>query len=75
MPVLQAAHSGDAADEVLRVTGETAAPVIVIGLQRRSPVGRLVTSSDAQRILLNATQSVLAVKPASRRGWDGSLPT
>jgi nucleotide-binding universal stress UspA family protein len=61
--VRQTAHQGDAADEVLRVADETAASVIVIGLRRRSPVGKLITGSDAQRILLQAGQPVLAVKP------------
>lgn len=63
LEVRQAAHAGDAADEVLRVADETAASVIVIGLRRRSPVGKLITGSDAQRILLHASQPVLAVKP------------
>jgi nucleotide-binding universal stress UspA family protein len=63
LEVRQAAHAGDAADEVLRVADETAASVIVIGLRRRSPVGKLITGSDAQRILLHADQPVLAVKP------------
>lgn len=61
--VRQAAHDGDAADEILRLADETAASVIVIGLRRRSPVGKLITGSDAQRILLHADQPVLAVKP------------
>jgi nucleotide-binding universal stress UspA family protein len=63
LEVRQAAHAGDAADEVLRMADETAASVIVIGLRRRSPVGKLITGSDAQRILLHAGQPVLAVKP------------
>jgi nucleotide-binding universal stress UspA family protein len=63
LEVRQGAHDGDAADEVLRVADEIAAVVIVIGLRRRSPVGKLITGSDAQRILLNANQPVLAVKP------------
>ncbi|MCV2487799.1 universal stress protein [Geodermatophilus sp. YIM 151500] len=59
----QAAHDGDAADEVLRVAGEADASVIVIGLRRRSPVGKLLMGSTAQRILLDADRPVLAVKP------------
>ena len=61
--VRQDAHDGDAADEILRAADETAASVIVIGLRRRSPVGKLITGSDAQRILLQADRPVLAVKP------------
>jgi nucleotide-binding universal stress UspA family protein len=59
----QAAHSGEVADEVLRVAQETDASVIVIGLRKRSPVGKLLMGSSAQRILLDADRPVLAVKP------------
>jgi nucleotide-binding universal stress UspA family protein len=57
----QAPHAGDAADEVLRVAEE--ADASVIGLRRRSAVGKLLMGSAAQRILLDAQRSVLAVKP------------
>jgi nucleotide-binding universal stress UspA family protein len=59
----QAAHSGDLSDEVVRVADEADASVIVIGLRRRSPVGKLLMGSTAQRILLDADRPVLAVKP------------
>ena len=59
----QTAHSGDAADEVLRVAQEVDASVIVIGLRKRSAVGKLLMGSVAQRILLDADRPVLAVKP------------
>jgi nucleotide-binding universal stress UspA family protein len=56
-------HSGDVADEVLRVATEVDASVIVIGLRRRSAVGKLLMGSAAQRILLDADRPVLSVKP------------
>lgn len=59
----QTSHGGDAADEVLRVADEVDASVIVIGLRKRSAVGKLLMGSSAQRILLDATRPVLAVKP------------
>ena len=59
----QTAHSGDADDEVLRVAQEVDASVIVIGLRKRSAVGKLLMGSVAQRILLDADRPVLAVKP------------
>ena len=61
--VVQDARRGELADEVLRVAGDVGASVIVIGLRRRSPVGKLLMGSSAQRILLEADRPVLAVKP------------
>jgi nucleotide-binding universal stress UspA family protein len=52
-----------AADAIVRVAGEIDADLIVIGLRRRSPVGKLVTGSAAQVILLAADCPVVAVKP------------
>jgi nucleotide-binding universal stress UspA family protein len=63
LDVRQEPHTGDLADEVVRVAGEVDASVIVIGLRRRSPVGKLLMGSTAQRILLDADRPVLAVKP------------
>ncbi len=61
--VHQEPHAGDVADEVVRVAGAVGASVVVIGLRRRSPVGKLLMGSTAQRILLDADRPVLAVKP------------
>ena len=63
LEVRQGVHSGELAEEVLDVADEIDASVIVIGLRRRSPVGKLLLGSSAQRILLDATRPVLAVKP------------
>jgi nucleotide-binding universal stress UspA family protein len=61
--VHQEAHTGDVADEVVRVASAVDAEMIVIGLRKRSPVGKLLMGSTAQRILLDADRPVLAVKP------------
>jgi nucleotide-binding universal stress UspA family protein len=55
---------GDAppADDLLEAASQTSAEVIVIGLRRRTPVGKLLLGSNAQRILLDAECPVLAVK-------------
>jgi nucleotide-binding universal stress UspA family protein len=59
----QEPHAGELSDEILRVAMEADASVIVIGLRKRSPVGKLLMGSSAQRILLDADRPVLAVKP------------
>ncbi|SFA98527.1 Nucleotide-binding universal stress protein, UspA family [Nocardioides alpinus] len=53
----------DVGDQVLAVAAEVAGDLIVIGLRKRSPVGKLLMGSVAQRILLGADCAVLAVKP------------
>ena len=55
----------DVVDQVLAVAADVAADLIVIGLRRRTPVGKLLMGSVAQRILLGAECAVLAVKPAA----------
>lgn len=51
------------AEDVVGVANELGASMIVIGLRRRSRVGKLVLGSNAQDILLTADCAVLAVKP------------
>ncbi len=53
----------DLADDLVAAAERTSAQLIVIGLRRRSPVGKLILGSNAQRILLDAPCPVLAVKP------------
>ena len=55
----------DVGDQVLSVAADVSADLVVIGLRRRSPVGKLLMGSVAQRILLGAECAVLAVKPAA----------
>jgi nucleotide-binding universal stress UspA family protein len=50
------------ADELLDVAVELDARLIVIGLRRRNPLGKLITGSTAQQVLLDASCDVLAVK-------------
>jgi len=56
------AGSVEPADDVLTVAEETDAELFVIGLRRRTPVGKLILGGSAQRILLEAGCPVLAVK-------------
>lgn len=62
--VRQLVRGGDAADDLIQVAEEVGADMIVIGLRRRSPVGKLILGSNAQRVLLDAPCPVLAVKAA-----------
>ena len=52
----------DPATELIAIAQDSEAELIVIGLRRRSPVGKLILGSSAQRILLDADCAVLAVK-------------
>jgi nucleotide-binding universal stress UspA family protein len=52
----------DPAEELIRVSESSPDAIIVIGLRRRSPVGKLLLGSNAQRVLLDASCPVLAVK-------------
>ena len=61
--VLQPTEDTGAGDSILAAAREVGADLIVIGLRRRSPVGKLITGSTAQQILLEAECPVLAVKP------------
>ena len=52
----------DPAEDLVDVANKEQAALIVIGIRRRSPVGKLLLGSNAQEILLTADCPVLAVK-------------
>ncbi|MFC5998285.1 universal stress protein [Quadrisphaera sp. GCM10027208] len=60
--VRQLVRGLEPAEDLIAVAEETGAQMIVIGLRRRTPVGKLILGSNAQRILLDAPCAVLAVK-------------
>lgn len=52
----------DAASQILDLGDEHPDSMIVIGLRRRSPVGKLLLGSTAQTILSQSTRPVLSVR-------------
>jgi nucleotide-binding universal stress UspA family protein len=59
---------GDVAEQVLDVATGLKASLIVLGLRRRTPVGKLLMGSVAQRVILGADCPVLCVKPGTVPG-------
>ena len=60
--IRQLAVDEDPAEAILSSVGDASRDLIVIGLRRRTPVGKLITGSVAQEVLLGADCAVLAVK-------------
>ena len=58
----------DYASEVLEATRDNAAILVVIGIRHRTPVGKLLVASAAQRVLLDAPCPVTAVKAPGAAG-------
>src|SRR5690625_873620 len=56
-------RGNDVAEALVHTAIDTDAELIVIGIRRRSPLGKLILGSNAQRILLEAPCHVLAAKP------------
>ncbi|MEO7448011.1 MAG: universal stress protein [Humibacillus sp.] len=55
-------HGSDPADQLLSVIEQERPRLLVIGIRHRTAVGKLLLGSTAQRLLLDATCPVLAVK-------------
>ena len=60
--VRQLVRGFEPAEDLIGIAEDSDADLIVIGLRRRTPVGKLILGSNAQRILLDAPCPVLAVK-------------
>jgi nucleotide-binding universal stress UspA family protein len=60
--VRQLVRGFEPAEDLISIAEASGAELIVIGLRRRTPVGKLILGSNAQRILLDAPCPVLAVK-------------
>lgn len=60
---IRQAVGDNVADAVLFEAEQAGATSLVLGIRRRSPVGKILMGSVAQQILLDATVPVIAVKP------------
>ena len=60
--VRQLVRGYEPAEDLIGIAESSGADLIVIGLRRRTPVGKLILGSNAQRVLLDAPCPVLAVK-------------
>jgi nucleotide-binding universal stress UspA family protein len=63
--VRQLIRGKEPAEDLISAAEEVNADFIIIGLRRRTPVGKLILGSNAQRILLDASCPVMAVKAES----------
>lgn len=54
---------GDVADDLLGTAEDSQAELVILGLRRRSPVGKLILGANAQRVLFDAPCPVMTVKP------------
>ena len=60
--IRQLVRGFEPAEDLISIAEANNAELIVIGLRRRTPVGKLILGSNAQRILLDAHCPVMAVK-------------
>ena len=62
--IRQEVRGREAADELIEVLEEVGAELCVIGIRRRSAVGKMVLGSNAHRILMDSPCPVLTVRAA-----------
>ena len=62
--IRQEVRGREAADELIGVLEEVGAELCVIGIRRRSAVGKMVLGSNAHRILMDSPCPVLTVRAA-----------
>jgi len=60
--IRQLVRGYEPAEDLISIADANKAELIVIGLRKRTAVGKLILGSNAQRILLDAHCPVLAVK-------------
>ena len=55
------ARTGQPAEQIHKVAGECGVDIVVIGMRRRSRVGKFLLGSDLQDLLLSSDRPVMAV--------------
>jgi nucleotide-binding universal stress UspA family protein len=68
--ISEVSQGRDVAENLIDAAEQNGGTLIVIGLRRRSPVGKLILGVNAQRILLDSPCPVLAVKPGGNDDQD-----
>lgn len=68
MEVRESTQHQDPADAIVAAAEDLGAELVVIGLRRRSAVGKLLLGSTAQAVLMGAPCDVLAVRSGAARG-------
>ncbi|MCP3426356.1 universal stress protein [Rothia sp. AR01] len=61
-------RSKDAVGDLIDMTSRDDVEVVVVGVRRRSPVGKMFLGSSAQQIILEAAAPVITVKPTQGEG-------
>jgi len=57
------AHRNDPADDILDAIEEESVELVVIGIRRRTPIGKILLGSTSQRVAIESPVPVVLVKP------------
>ena len=57
----------DPADDILDAIDETRPDLVVLGIRRRTPIGKILLGSTSQRVVMESIAPVTLVKPTGFR--------
>lgn len=72
---VRSSPESDIGEFILSVVDEVAASLVVIGLRRKPPIGKLNLGASARRVVLGAACPVLAVKDGHHAAGVGGITT